>query len=188
LGTYDYLRWGEVAPHHVSLLPPVVLNNWVNGMLSSQWGKSWIERTNHGLKEARKVGYTPDGVVDALKDGRMTIPFTILKCVGYPEEWFEKLLHYEQHPKPKKSTSKSKLGKRRAPAKARGSVKKQALGRGEAKTKTKTKPEPLSDDESDELEETADSGSEYAEGPRLIAGMPKRTSPRKMARAQSVEV
>ncbi|KAJ7678064.1 hypothetical protein DFH06DRAFT_565339 [Mycena polygramma] len=87
LGTYDYLRWGEIAPHHISLLPPLVLDLWVNGMLSHTWGKAAIEEANVDLQDARKVKYTHESVLEALNDGRLAIPFTILKCVGYPKDW-----------------------------------------------------------------------------------------------------
>ncbi|KAF8201257.1 hypothetical protein K438DRAFT_1965766 [Mycena galopus ATCC 62051] len=190
IGTYDYLRWGEIAPHHISLLPPTVLNNWVDGTLDSQWGKSWIEDTNKKLNDARKVVFTRDGVLAALKDGRMVIPFTILKCVGYPQDWFEKLLYYEKHPQPPKGKVKSR--KRRAPGKTQGSPKKQA--RVSAEGKGKAKQEPLSDDDSDSergVEEESDDGdSNYfnGDGARRIAGIPKRTSPRKIQKSHSVEL
>ncbi|KAJ7088676.1 hypothetical protein C8R44DRAFT_892736 [Mycena epipterygia] len=174
---------GEIAPHHISLLPSLVLNNWVNGMLSSQWGKSWIEDTNKDLAAPRKVKSTFAGVSQALHDGRLTISFTILQCVGYPKDWFERLLYYEKNPKPK--TSK----KRRRP-KAQGSPKKQT--KTPQKGKSKVKEESSSEDEDDGSRQVGvdsdNSNSEYLDGPRQIATLPTRTSPRKLARAVSVEL
>ncbi|KAJ7489226.1 hypothetical protein FB451DRAFT_684879 [Mycena latifolia] len=192
LGTYNYTRWGEIAPHHISLLPPLVLDSWVNGMLSSQWGKSSIEDTNATLEAPRRVELTSESVLQALQDGRLGIPFTILQCVGYPADWFEDLLHYEKHPKPAKPKAK-KSGKRRGPQ-AQGSPKKQARTMQKGKQKGKRE-----HDEEDELEDEPDasrqigrdsdsSDSEYLEGPRRIAALPTRTSPRKSPRTKSVEL
>ncbi|KAF8140755.1 hypothetical protein K438DRAFT_700373 [Mycena galopus ATCC 62051] len=137
LGTYDYLLWGKIAHHHISLLPSGVLDNWVNGMLDSKGGETWIEDINEGLEDARKIEHTRDSISDALKDGRLEIPFTILKCVGYPKDWFEKLLYYEQHPKPAKTKSKAnaKSGKRRARGEGQGSPKKRTTAAGKGKGK-----------------------------------------------------
>lgn len=183
LGTYDYLRWGEIAPHHISLLPPFVLNTWVNGALSSQWGKSWIEKANEKFPDARKVNFTQDGLSQALHDGRLVIPFTILQCVGYPEDWFERLLYYEENPKP----PKSKNGKRRGP-KAQGTPKKRAKTQKKGKHQIKEESEDEADEYRQGGEEFHDSDSEYDDGPRRIAMLPKRTSPRKLTRAQSIEL
>ncbi|KAJ7705502.1 hypothetical protein B0H17DRAFT_669993 [Mycena rosella] len=194
-GTYNYTRWGEIAPHHISLLPPLVLDNWVHGLLSSQWGKSSIDDANETLKQARKVKFTTESVVEALHDGRLGIPFTILQCVGYPKEWFERLIYYEKHPKPKTK----KAGKRRGP-KAQGSPKKQAktLQKGKHSVKREEEAEDETEDE-DEDEDAWDASSqvgrdwddgdsEHNNGPRRIAALPTRTSPRKLPRAMSVEL
>ncbi|KAJ6551297.1 hypothetical protein B0H19DRAFT_165767 [Mycena capillaripes] len=63
-------------------------------MLRKQGSTTWFEETNAERDNAR------DSVLKALKDGRLHMTFTVLRCVGYPEDWFEKLLHYEKHPKP----------------------------------------------------------------------------------------
>ncbi|KAJ6466805.1 hypothetical protein C8R45DRAFT_1172027 [Mycena sanguinolenta] len=189
-GTYDYLRYGHIAPHHISLLPPGVLNNWVDGMLN----EAWIKRVNAGLEAGQKIPFTRAGIVEALKDGRVEIPFTILKCVGYPEDWFEKLLYYEKHPKPKKSKeSKAKLGKRPGRGQAKGSPQKRAKGSG--KVKLEETPEPLLEDGDSESNresdgESDDDDDEYPDGGRQIATLPTRKSPRKMQlqRSQSVEL
>ncbi|KAJ7489292.1 hypothetical protein FB451DRAFT_1224410, partial [Mycena latifolia] len=172
LGTYNYTRWGEIAPYHIPLLPPLVLDNWVNGMLSN---------TNVTLEEPRKVESTSESVLQALHDGRLGIPFTILQCVG--------LLHYEKHPKPAKPKAN-----RQGPN-APGSPKKQ--GKTTQKGKHMVKREY--DEEEDEADHKSDvsrqagedsdpSDSEYLEGPRRIAALPTRTSPRKLPRTRSVEL
>ncbi|KAJ6598385.1 hypothetical protein DFH09DRAFT_1356643 [Mycena vulgaris] len=189
-GTYDYTRWGEIAPHHISLLPPPVLENWVNGLLSSQWGKSSIDDTNAKLEPARRVAFTPESVVQALHDGRLGIPFTILQCVGYPEDWFERLLYYEKHLKPRKSKSKSKKNGKRPGPKAQGSPKKKANTQGNGKRKV-IKREESSEDELEASSQVGgdsdESDAEYLDRPRRIAALPTRTSPRK-PRALSIEL
>ncbi|KAJ7489307.1 hypothetical protein FB451DRAFT_1553150 [Mycena latifolia] len=188
LGTYNYTRWGEIAPHHISLLPRLVLDNWVTGMLEGQRGKSKIDRANANLEQARKIKFTSESVVKALHDGRLVIPFTILQCVGYPEDWFEKLIYYEEHPKPKAKES----GKRRGPN-AQGSPKKQAKTMQKGKQKGKREyDEEEDEDESDASrqigKDSGDSDSEYLEVPREIVALPTRTSPRKLPRTKNVEL
>jgi hypothetical protein len=147
--------------------------------------KSWMDSINEGVAEANHVKPTPESLLQALRDGRIMIPFTILQCVGYPEDCFEQLLYYEKHPKPKKTK-----GKRRGP-KAQGSAKKQAKTPKKAQREVK---EESSEDESDARrdirgpEESDDSDSEYLEGPRQIAPLPSRASPRKQLRAISPEL
>ncbi|KAJ7678077.1 hypothetical protein DFH06DRAFT_1079330 [Mycena polygramma] len=182
VGSYDCLRWGEIAPHHVQLLPSFVLDNRVNGILEKAWGKAWIEEINSALETTRKVKYTSDGIRAALEDGRVRIPFTILQCVGYPDAWFEKLLYYEKNPKP--TESKPESGKRPG-GKAQGSPKKRSKtgqnGMGRVKEERLSGDEPVKlDDESDD--------SDYVEKSRRIATLPTRTSPRNMQRLKSVEL
>jgi len=183
VGTYDFLRWGEIAPHHTSLLPATVLESRVEGMLKTVGGKAKIETANAGLDDASKIDFTYDSVLQATRDGRLAIPFSILRCVGYPEDWFERLLYYEKHPKPKKSPGK------RQGAKAKGSPKKQV--KTSQKGKRTVEKEPSTEDESDgdsEGDETSeDEDSEYFDEPRRIVGLPKRSSPRK-PRAMSIEL
>ncbi|KAF7310585.1 hypothetical protein HMN09_00601300 [Mycena chlorophos] len=113
LGTFDYQRWGEVLPAHVDKLENA-LDYWVDGFFSNpQWGKEWVDDANGGLEDDRKIELSEAGVRAAFLDGRLRIPFNILKCVGYPEDWFRKLEEAEANPKP--TTSKSKARKRRAP-------------------------------------------------------------------------
>ncbi|KAJ7768206.1 hypothetical protein B0H16DRAFT_309962 [Mycena metata] len=187
VGTYNYSRYGEIAPHHISLLPGPLPEEWIEGMLSTRGGKSWIKNTNADLEAARQVESTHDGVLKAFQDGRLRIPFTILQCVGYPEDWFEELLYYEKHPKPPQSKSKRK---RRGPTTA-DSPRMLRNGKG------KMREEPVSDssdasEASDELDafaddQTCNDDSEY-EGPRAIAPLPTRTSPRKSKARQSPEL
>ncbi|KAJ7071473.1 hypothetical protein C8F01DRAFT_1226435 [Mycena amicta] len=93
LGTYDYLRYGEIAHRHVPLLPPKVLDTWVKGMVeNAQWGKESIAEANkYVVDDDLKVEQTEESVRAAFLDGRLVMPFTILKCVRFPVDWFEKL-------------------------------------------------------------------------------------------------
>ncbi|KAJ6618119.1 hypothetical protein B0H10DRAFT_2030696 [Mycena sp. CBHHK59/15] len=186
-GTYDFHRWGEIATRHVSLLPPHVLDNWAHGMATTQWGKAAIEDANADLKDPAKVVVaTKDSVLQAIRDGRITIPFTILRCVGYPQDWFERLLYYEKHPKPKKPTA-PKTPRKRAGPKANGSPKKQARTSQKGKRKA-VKVESASEASEEETDveiykQEPDDDEEYVgdhSGSRPIAGLPIRTSPRKM--------
>jgi hypothetical protein len=106
MGTYNYHLWGEIAPYHIPRIPEAVLSTWAARWAVKSWGRSLIEAANAKLTDARKVEFTSESVLKAFHDGRLQIPFTILQCVGYPEEWFENPLYYEKHPKPKASESK----------------------------------------------------------------------------------
>ncbi|KAJ7100694.1 hypothetical protein B0H15DRAFT_458951 [Mycena belliarum] len=189
LGTYNYTRWGEIAPHHISLLPPQVLENWLHGMLTTEWGKSWIDDTNQKLKAARKVRISREGVLEALHDGRLAIPFTILQCVGYPGEWFERCIYYENHPKPKPVKKDTSVKRRGAPARARGAPKKRVktLER-ERHFQVKREADDKDDGIDSDASESDRDDPEYIDGPRRIAVLPTRTSPRKLLRAISVEL
>ncbi|KAF7377573.1 hypothetical protein MSAN_00179900 [Mycena sanguinolenta] len=160
LGTYDYLHWGNIAAHHIPLLPREVRNiNWAKDKLKA---KDWLEKASEHLKPSNRIEHSSAGIMEALKDGRLEIPFSTLKCVGYPKDWFDKLLYYEKHPKPKKSKkSAMKLGKRE---RDHGSD---------------------SDGENDEVSDDGD--EEYVDGGRQIAALPTRTSPRKKQRFQRVK-
>ncbi|KAG1862562.1 hypothetical protein DFJ58DRAFT_775739 [Suillus subalutaceus] len=124
LGSYETSRWGEISPHQLDLLQPLVIRRWVSGALKTKWGKSWVERTNAELVdkggEIRLVEHTEDGLREALNDGRLVINFTVMKCVGYRTEWFEQFLHYQAHPKAPKSQKRKKkasLGAKKPSAK-----------------------------------------------------------------------
>lgn len=168
MGTYSYLKWGEIAPHHISLLPPTVLENWVHGMLSRVGGKTWIQDINKDLDDAQKIHTTDGGVKDALHDGRLRIPFTILKCVGFPEDWFERLEYFEAHPK-------RKSRKRQAPKSETSPRKK---GRTSQKGTHQVKRESSEEDSDDVDERREDSDTDF-DGPRLMAKLPVQSSPRK---------
>ncbi|KAJ6483043.1 hypothetical protein DFH09DRAFT_1292090 [Mycena vulgaris] len=171
---------GEIAPHHVSLIPQTVLDNWVKGRLSGEGGKAIVHAANATLEEARRVDFTYESVLQACLDGRLAIPFTILQCVGYPEDLFESLVYYEENPKPPKKKSTG-TGKRRG-KKAQRSPRKQPTRGG----RTTKREESSSEDESDELSGGFDdSESEFLAPARQIAALPTRTSPRKLARAMS---
>lgn len=107
LGSYETSRWGEISPHQVDLLQPLVIQRWISGALSTLWGRSWVERTNAELidkgGEIHLIEFTEDGLREALNDGRLVINFTVMKCVRYRTEWFEQFLHYQAHPKTPKT-------------------------------------------------------------------------------------
>jgi hypothetical protein len=160
-GTYDFLRWGEIAPHHVSLLPTVVLDNWVNGMLNSQWGKSSIDDANNDLEDGAKISFTQASVLQALHDGRLRIPFTILRCVGYPHDWFERLIFYEKTPKPKPKKVKTGTPKKRRGVKAQESPNKRPWTSQMGKGKVKVEEESAEEN----VEETDDGEFPDSQGP-----------------------
>jgi hypothetical protein len=55
-------------------------------------------------------------VLEALKDGRLALGFSVFECVAYPEKNFEDLVRYEENPKPKPDPNPTLGSKRRAPA------------------------------------------------------------------------
>ncbi|KAJ7883395.1 hypothetical protein B0H14DRAFT_2701510 [Mycena olivaceomarginata] len=206
MGTYNYHRCGEIPPHHIARLPSLVLDNWVSGMLGSQWGKVWIERANEGLRaEARKVedaagdaerkgkskgktvAETPGAVLEALKDGRLALGFSVLECVAYPEKNFEDLVHYEENPKPKPDPKQTLGSKRRAPAsgaQVQSAKKKRALKKSEEREVVAYTPEV---DESEDSESDG-SESEYSDGPRRIVPMRSLSRKLRRSRIESVKV
>ncbi|KAG2057110.1 hypothetical protein BDR06DRAFT_1019273 [Suillus hirtellus] len=117
LGSYETSRSGEITPHQLHLLPPLVVRTWVEGTLKSVWGRNWVEATNAELVdkggEIHLIEHTTQGLREALSDGRLVIGFTVMKCVGYRAEWFDQFLHYQVHPKPP-TTQKRKEGTSRA--------------------------------------------------------------------------
>ncbi|KAG1871141.1 hypothetical protein C8R48DRAFT_697810 [Suillus tomentosus] len=117
LGSYETSRSGEITPHQLHLLPPLVVRTWVEGTLKSVWGRNWVEATNAELVdkggEIHLIEHTTQGLREALSDGRLVIGFTVMKCVGYRAEWFDQFLHYQAHPKPP-TTQKRKEGTSRA--------------------------------------------------------------------------
>lgn len=116
-GSYETSRSGEITPHQLHLLPPLVVRTWVEGTLKSVWGRNWVEATNAELVdkggEIHLIEHTTQGLREALSDGRLVIGFTVMKCVGYRAEWFDQFLHYQAHPKPP-TTQKRKEGTSRA--------------------------------------------------------------------------
>ncbi|KAJ7868860.1 hypothetical protein B0H13DRAFT_2558272 [Mycena leptocephala] len=185
MGTYNYHLWGEIAPYHIPRIPEAVLSTWAARWVVRSWGRSLISAANAKLTDARKVNFTSESVLEAFHDGRLQIPFTILQCVGYPEEWFEKLLYYEKHPKPKGPESKVSISvKRPASAKAQESPNKRArksVSEDESDSSDSSREgDEESDGEDSESEESDvdSSDSEYTGGPRRIAGLPKRTKGR----------
>ncbi|KAG1737669.1 hypothetical protein EDB19DRAFT_2025625 [Suillus lakei] len=125
LGSYETSRWGEISPHQLDLLQPLVIQRWVSGALLTQWGKS-LDKGG----EIRLIEFTEDGLREALNDGRLVINFTVMKCVGYRTEWFEQFLHYQAHPKAPKSQKRKKAslgGKKPSAKKAKGSARRKEV-------------------------------------------------------------
>lgn len=132
LGDYNIKRYGEITTRHLRLLPESVVNTWVNGVLTSTWGKQWVTKENAGIEENTKAGvkptlitFTEEGLTDAFLDGRMVIGFTVMQCVGFSCEKHELLLEARAHPKPPKSKKRKlarKTGRtpRRKAAKGKG--------------------------------------------------------------------
>ncbi|KAJ7319044.1 hypothetical protein DFH08DRAFT_819478 [Mycena albidolilacea] len=198
MGRYNYQCWGEISPHHISRLPPLVLDNWVSGMLGSQWGKVWIERANEGIRaeackvkdttgdtgrkgKGKTVAETPNSVLEALKDGRLALGFSVFECVAYPEKNFEDLVHYEENPKPKPDPNQISGSKRRVPVSGdHGSAKKKkrVLGKTEREVTV-----CLSEVDESEDSESDGSESDYSDGcRRIIADIPIRALSRKLRR------
>ncbi|KAJ7054129.1 hypothetical protein C8F01DRAFT_496302 [Mycena amicta] len=94
MGLYDYQQCGEIEPGHIGRLPLGVLEQWIQGFVQKDWGKVEIEQKNADLPADRLIVRNYAGVLAALQDGRLVLHFTILKCVGYPYDWFR---HLEDH-------------------------------------------------------------------------------------------
>nr|GAT57022.1 predicted protein [Mycena chlorophos] len=92
MGRYDYRTCGSMTPEGVRNLPESVLTTWSRGFLTKQWGHNRIAHVNEELEEERKIkADSLASIKEALCDGRLELHFTVLKCVGYPYDWFEKL-------------------------------------------------------------------------------------------------
>ncbi|KAJ7621270.1 hypothetical protein FB45DRAFT_799086 [Roridomyces roridus] len=185
-GTYTYQRWGEIAPHHINLLPPGVLNEWVTGTLKTKSGHEWVEDVNKTLPATRKIPFAYEGISQALHDGRLTIPFVILQCVAYPEDVFERLLESEKHPKPKGEVTTG--GKRRRVKKESGTPKKVLKTRERQVKKEEDFGEEQESDGYEEGPEGSDSDEYATPVSRRVSTLPKRASPRRATRAESVEL
>ncbi|KAL0955899.1 hypothetical protein HGRIS_002095 [Hohenbuehelia grisea] len=137
VGVYNRTRCGEILPAQVELIPEFAVRNWIDGILNTEWGKNWVADENEARHEEaleqgaeaefREIERTEEGIRAALHDGRLTLGFTVLQCVGYNKDWFTEFLHYEKHPKPpqsrmqagKSKRSAKKQGGRKSPKKAK---------------------------------------------------------------------
>ncbi|KAH7929880.1 hypothetical protein BV22DRAFT_102551 [Leucogyrophana mollusca] len=166
IGRYELGRRGEILPHQLELLPQNVVHNWAKGILKSNWGREWVDKTNEAIVETAELSGDPanliefdtEGLRTALNDGRLVIGFTIMKCVGYRSEWHEQLLHYQAHPKPSKSQNK----KRKSTGVSKGTPAKRLKNRSGRKASDESHREDGSDDydgpeDDDELEEGMES-------------------------------
>lgn len=167
LGSYETSLWGEISPHQLDLLQPLVIQRWVSGALPTQWGESWVKTTNAELVdkggEIRLIEFTEDGLREALNDGRLVINFTVMKCVGYRTEWFEQFLHYQAHPKALKSQKRKK--------KANSGVKKPSVKRVKGSARRK---EVSSESDGDDELQTTPPGSDEDEFSDVEDGMKTR--------------
>ncbi|KIK46253.1 hypothetical protein CY34DRAFT_800589 [Suillus luteus UH-Slu-Lm8-n1] len=153
-GSYETSRSGEITPHQLHLLPPLVVRTWVEGTLKSRWGREWVEDTNSKLVdkggEIRLVELTAHGLREALNDGRLVIGFTVMKCVGFRTEWFDQFLHYQAHPK-LPTTQKRKKGssgiKKPLAKRAKGSVRRKEVSSGSDSDEELQVTPPGSDDD-----------------------------------------
>ena len=151
---------------------------WVNGALDSEWGKRWVEHTNDDLvKQAKEDGtdpnlveYTDEGMRTALIDGRLIISFTIMECVGYRQDWHDRLEHYRQHPKPPKTKSKRKGSESGNQARGR----KVAKGKGSRKIVKEESEAEDSDADYGSENDAEDVEDEDARRNRKVTKLPKR--------------
>jgi hypothetical protein len=147
---------------------------WVRGTLDSEWGKRWVECTNNELiaeaeesgTEPNLVEYTDQGMRAALIDGRLIISFTIMECVGYHQNWHDRLEHYRRNPKPSKPKRKGKESPRK-----QGPAKKAAKAKGGRKV---VKEEAETEDSEVDWSDVEELEDEDARLSRKIATLPKK--------------
>ncbi|KAG2154543.1 hypothetical protein DEU56DRAFT_769143 [Suillus clintonianus] len=181
-GSYETSRAGEITPHQLDLLPPLVVRSWVDGTLKTLWGRNWVERTNAELVdkggEIRLVEFTKDGLREALNDGRLVIGFTVMRCVGFRAEWLDQFLHYQGHPKP--PTQQRKRKKASSPG-----AKKPSAKRVKGITHQK---EESSESESDEELQLTPPGSDEDEFSDVEDGMKARLGSASPGARKSVRI
>ncbi|KAG1757867.1 hypothetical protein EDB19DRAFT_2033932 [Suillus lakei] len=160
-GSYETSRSGEITPHQLHLLPPLVVRTWVEGTLKSLWGRHWVEDTNAELVdkggEIHLIEYTTHGLREALNDGRLVIGFTVMKCVGFRAEWFDQFLHYQAHPKPPATQKRKKASsgaKKPLAKRVKGSTRRKEVS-SESDSDEELRLTPPGSDE-DELSDTED--------------------------------
>ncbi|KAF7967859.1 hypothetical protein HWV62_32872 [Athelia sp. TMB] len=56
-GLYTSAQHGEIAPEYMPQMPPGMLSTWAEGVVSSKWGKSWVEEANESLPDDEKIVY-----------------------------------------------------------------------------------------------------------------------------------
>lgn len=187
LGLYSVKRWGEISPKHLNLMPPTTITVWVNGALSSDWGKKWVEGVNKEIMEEaqesgrapRLIEYTDEGMRAALADGRLVISFTIMECVGFRHDWHDQLLHFQKHPKPSKANGKRKC----AIAQQAGRGSKLSKGARRAVEHESDADNLGSGDDDNGGGSPGDAESSEDEGSRRIAKLPVKRSSKRTPRA-----
>ncbi|KAF7313874.1 hypothetical protein HMN09_00545100 [Mycena chlorophos] len=211
MGRYDYRTCGSMTPEGVRNLPESVLTTWSRGFLTKKWGQDAIAYVNEELEEARQIqADSLASIKEALCDGRLELDFTVLKCVGYPYDWFEKLRNNGDRAVTPKNEVKEEqdeemLGeqskKRKAASVAGGRPRKRAntgpskpktrssrgKSRGAAANGRRAKRDMNWEDDEDESggeDVEIDSDGDYAPQTSLhVTSGGKRTSPRKAAKA-----
>lgn len=171
LGTYSYPFSGEISTTHVSLLPTTFLSAWIGSAVKNRWGENWVNKTNANIKETAKacevapvlVTYTADGIYEAIMDGRLVITFSVMRCVGYNEDWYKRLLAAEANPKPNrknavKTESTRELGLDQSV--------RNAIGRSRRVTKKAKVEDDRVDNESDSQDEEGWNDDDSAYGAR----------------------
>ncbi|KAG2345211.1 hypothetical protein BDR05DRAFT_988740 [Suillus weaverae] len=166
-GSYETSRSGEITPHQLHLLPPLVVRTWVEGTLKSKWGQHWVEATNAELVdkggEIRLIELTTHGLREALNDGRLVIGFTVMKCVGFRAEWFDQFLHYQAHPKlptAKKRKKGSSGAKKPSAKRVKGSMRrKEVSSESDSDEELQVTPPSSDEDEFSGAEDGMKSGS-----------------------------
>ncbi|KAJ7072820.1 hypothetical protein C8F01DRAFT_261915 [Mycena amicta] len=97
MGIYDGQKVGIITPEGIARMSRDIVDTWSHAIATKSWGKARIEEANDNLlKNQRKIVRTKEDIRAALGDGRLKLHFTVLKCVGYPHDWFKSLEDYRK--------------------------------------------------------------------------------------------
>ncbi|KAF7313877.1 hypothetical protein HMN09_00545500 [Mycena chlorophos] len=108
MGNYDTQETAMIPLEAIARLPEQVMATWCNGIARKNWGKEAIQRANKELPPHRHVKQEFASIRAALLDGRMELRFTVLKCVGFPYQWYD-VLKQNQERGPARTESKPKV-------------------------------------------------------------------------------
>lgn len=103
-GSYNVSRTSALPGQYTHHLTAKCQNAWVKGFIKKEWGKQWVSNLNHRLaeeaalkgEEPEVIHGTEEGIRSALANGHISMSFTVIVCVGYREDWFERLLEAEK--------------------------------------------------------------------------------------------